>query len=66
MERSGKDGALSARSAVQEVSQAYAIPVLPIANLNDLFEYLSSGTSNSELARHTSAVAQYRQRYGSD
>jgi orotate phosphoribosyltransferase len=66
MERSGKDGALSARSAVQEVSQAYGIPVLPIANLNDLFEYLSSGTSNSELARHTSAVAQYRQRYGSD
>ena len=64
MERSGKDGALSSLSAVQEVSQTYQIPVISIANLNDLFEYLSTGGLDPDLARYTNAVAEYRQRYG--
>jgi orotate phosphoribosyltransferase len=63
MERSGPDGALSANSAVQEVGAAYGMPVVSIANLNDLLGYISAG-SNGELAQHRDAVAAYRQRYG--
>lgn len=64
MERSGKDKALSENSAVQEVSNAYGIPVVSIGNLNDLLGYLSEEGSNPELARHKAAVAAYRSRYG--
>ena len=64
MERSGKDDALSQHSAVQEVSDAYGIPVISIANLNDLFEYLSLAGADSQLAQHKDAVAAYRNRYG--
>ncbi len=64
MERSGKDDALSARSAVQEVSQAYGMPVVSIGNLDDLLEYISSNSSNAQLAQYKEAVAAYRQRYG--
>jgi orotate phosphoribosyltransferase len=64
MERSGKDDALSQHSAVQEVSDAYGIPVISIANLNDLFEYLSLAGADSQLAQYKDAVAAYRNRYG--
>ena len=64
MERSGKDGALSELSAVQEVTKAYGMPVVPIANLNDLFEYLSGAGAGQELAQYKDAVAAYRTRYG--
>jgi len=63
MERSGKDDALSVNSAVQEIAGAYHMPVICIANLADLFDYLSGGSA-SELARYTEAVKQYRARYG--
>ena len=63
MERSGADDALSAHSAVQEVSLAYNIPVISIANLDDLFAYLSL-TDDTQIASHTAAVTAYRQRYG--
>ena len=42
MERSGRDGALSAGSAVQEVSALYGMPVVAIANLDDLLEYIAA------------------------
>ncbi|HZX29413.1 MAG TPA: orotate phosphoribosyltransferase [Telluria sp.] len=61
MERSGKDGALSAGSAVQEVSREFGIPVVAIANLDDLFNYLAG---QPELAQYKDAVAAYRTRYG--
>lgn len=64
MERSGKDDALSALSAVQELSQNYGIPVVAIANLNDLFECLSSANADASLATYKNAVASYRERYG--
>ncbi|WP_394779166.1 orotate phosphoribosyltransferase [Undibacterium sp.] len=64
MERSGKDGALSAKSAVQEVSDAYGMPVISIGNLNDLFDYLSTAGADAQLTQHKDAVAAYRQRYG--
>jgi orotate phosphoribosyltransferase len=64
MERSGKDDALSAHSAVQEVSQNYNIPVIAIGNLADLMDYIANAGAKSELANYQSAVAAYRRRYG--
>ncbi len=64
MERSGADGALSAASAVQEVGAMYGMPVIAIANLNDLLEYIAAAGADSQLAQHQAAVAAYRQRYG--
>ena len=63
-ERSGKDDALSAHSAVQEINLTCNIPVVSIGNLNDLFEYLSTGSESIQLAQHKDAVAAYRERYG--
>jgi orotate phosphoribosyltransferase len=57
-------GGLSAVSAVQEVEQNYGIPVIAIANLNDLFAYLSGPGASAELAQFKPAVAAYRERYG--
>lgn len=64
MEKSGKDGALSEHSAVQEVTKTYGMPVLSIGNLNDLLEYISTAGADAELARYKDAVAAYRSRYG--
>jgi orotate phosphoribosyltransferase len=64
MEKSGAEGALSQLSAVQEVEQSYGMPVIPIANLNDLFAYLSGPGASTELAQFKPAVAAYRERYG--
>lgn len=64
MEKSGKDGALSANSAVQEVSREFGIPVVSIGNLDDLFSYLSDAGADPELARYKDAVQAYRTRYG--
>ena len=64
MEKSGAEGALSQLSAVQEVEQSVGIPVIAIANLNDLFTYLSGPGANAELAQYKDAVTAYRQQYG--
>lgn len=64
MERSGKEGELSALSAVQEVGQSYGIPVIAIANLNDLFEYISAAQGDAQQLKYKDAIAAYRQRYG--
>ncbi|HEY0847530.1 MAG TPA: orotate phosphoribosyltransferase [Noviherbaspirillum sp.] len=64
MERSGKDGALSAHSAVQEVTNTYGMPVISIGNLTDLLEYISSAGADQDLAKYKDAVAAYRSRYG--
>jgi len=64
MERSGKDGALSPLSAVQEVGRNYGMPVVSIANLNDLFDYISTAGADPRLAQYKDAVAAYRSRYG--
>jgi len=64
MEKSGKDGALSEHSAVQEVTNAYGMPVVSIGNLADLLEYISKAGANPDLARYKDAVAAYRSRYG--
>ncbi|MBC7414105.1 MAG: orotate phosphoribosyltransferase [Herminiimonas sp.] len=64
MERSGPDQALSARSAVQEVSAAFAMPVISIANLDDLLTFIGSGDGAGLDAGIKRAIGAYRDRYG--
>ncbi|MAK56064.1 MAG: orotate phosphoribosyltransferase [Pusillimonas sp.] len=61
MERAGPDDALSAHSAVQEVSERYGLPVISIASLSDIMQLLEQDTSFSQ---HREAVAAYRAKYG--
>ncbi|MFV9474360.1 orotate phosphoribosyltransferase [Advenella sp. RU8] len=61
MERAGPDEALSAHSAVQDVSQTYGIPVVSIASLSDIMQLLNE---DPEFAGHKDAVAAYRAKYG--
>jgi orotate phosphoribosyltransferase len=50
-------------SAVQEVERNYGIPVISIASLTDLIDYLSG---HPELENKLAAVRAYRVRYGID
>lgn len=61
MERAGPDDALSAHSAVQDVSQTYGIPVVSIASLSDIMQLINE---NPQFAEHQEAVAAYREKYG--
>src|SRR5215216_284018 len=63
MERGGPDDNLSARSAVEDFQSAYGLPVVSIATLADLMQYLRS-TDDPALAAHINRVAAYRERYG--
>ena len=49
------------RSAVQEVEHNYGMPVISIANLDDLVSYLRDEPG---VQQHLAAVLAYRQRYG--
>jgi orotate phosphoribosyltransferase len=62
-ERGGDAANPSATSATQEVAKLYGIPVLSIANLNDLLHYLKSQTSE-ELSAYSAKVADYRTQWG--
>jgi orotate phosphoribosyltransferase len=64
MERSGRDGALSAQSAVQEVNRTYGMPVISIGNLDDLLTYVSDAGTDAQLSQYRDAIVAYRQRYG--
>lgn len=48
-------------SAVQEVQRDYGIPVVAVANLRDLMEYLEY---HPEFSSHKTAVRRYREQYG--
>ena len=50
-------------SAVQEVERDYGMPVLSVAGLTDLIDYLSG---HPELENNLAAVRAYRTRYGID
>jgi orotate phosphoribosyltransferase len=63
MERGGSDDNLSAHSAVEDFERDYAIPVIAIATLADLLQYLQSG-ADAALGAHFNRVAAYRDRYG--
>lgn len=64
MERSGNEGALSKYSAAQEISIEFSLPVIAIANLDDLFLCLNSQAENANLKQYQDAVANYREKYG--
>jgi orotate phosphoribosyltransferase len=65
MERAGPDHALSARSAAQEVEAEYGMPVLAIANLDDLLAFVDSGAAAAApVAQYRAAMLAYRSRYG--
>ena len=49
------------QSAVQEVRAMFGIPVIAIANLDDLMAFIAG---KPELQAHAGAVADYRARYG--
>ena len=63
MERGGRDDNLSERSAVEDFQREYGMPVVSIATLADLMQYLRS-TDDPALKTHFSGVAAYRERYG--
>ncbi len=63
MERSGPDDALSAGSAVQEVSKSFGMPVIPIASLDDLLGFMGTG-GGAATGEARAAIAAYRSRYG--
>ncbi len=63
MERVGADETLSSRSAVEDFTQAFGIPVIAVATLDHLLRYLST-SGNPALAAHRPAVVAYRERYG--
>jgi len=50
-------------SAVQEVERGFGIPVISVATLTDLIDYLSG---HPELENNLAAVREYRVRYGVD
>ncbi len=50
-----------ASSAVQEVREAFGIPVIAIATLDDLMRFIAG---QSALTAHGPAVAAYRAQYG--
>ena len=62
-ERGGAGDNLSAYSAVEDFERDYGLPVIAIATLADLLDYLNSDADPS-LAAHTQAVKRYRERYG--
>ena len=63
MERGGPDDNLSARSAVEDFERDYGLPVIAIATLTDLLQYLEL-TADPTLREHFRRVDAYRERYG--
>jgi orotate phosphoribosyltransferase len=63
MERGGSGENLSERSAVEDFERDYGMPVIPVATVADLMEFLDSH-ADPMLAQHADAVARYRRRYG--
>ena len=63
MERGGAGDNLSAHSAVEDFERDFGLPVVAIATLADLLDYLHSDADPS-LAAHVDAVMRYRAKYG--
>ncbi len=62
-EMAAEDGVDKPWSAVQYVTKELGLPVVPIATLTDLLQYLRSNR-NSGLGEYVGRVDAYRQRYG--
>ncbi len=52
-------------SAVQEFEREFGIPVISIANLNDLMALLEKNGDDAHNRQYREAVARYREQYGS-
>jgi orotate phosphoribosyltransferase len=64
-ERGGTADAPTEHSAVQEVHAQYGIPVISIANLDDVLAFLQTGIGDAAaLAQYRDKVAAYRDQYG--
>ena len=63
MERGGSDAQLSAHSAVEDFERDYGLPVISIATLDDLLQYLQSD-ADTDARPHFARVSAYRERYG--
>lgn len=63
MERGGTGDKLSAQSAVMDFERDHGLPVLAIATLEDLLQFLNAD-AHSPLAGHRHAVERYREKYG--
>jgi orotate phosphoribosyltransferase len=63
MERGGSADNLSAHSAVEDFERDYGLPVISIATLTDLLQYLQAH-ADPALQAHFARVSAYRQRYG--
>jgi len=62
-ERGGDADRISELSALEEVERDYGIPVLSVANLDDIMSYLELSAA-SNIATYAKMVADYRARYG--
>jgi orotate phosphoribosyltransferase len=63
MERSGNAIDVGSHSAVQSVEEEFCIPVIAIANLSNLMDYLDA-SKDPALQRYLPAVTAYRKQYG--
>lgn len=64
MEKSGTAENIGQFSATQQVQSEFGFPVIAIANLQDLLNYLGS-LKNEEFFQYSEAVKAYREKYGS-
>jgi orotate phosphoribosyltransferase len=62
-EKAGTADAPLPLSAVQNVQQQFGVPVIAVANLDDLLQFLQA-TGDSTAAAHFDAVAAYRKQFG--
>jgi orotate phosphoribosyltransferase len=63
MERSGNAIEIGSHSAVQSVEEEFGIPVIAIANLSNLMDYLDA-SKDPALQQYLPAVTAYRKQYG--
>lgn len=63
MERSGNAVDIGSHSAVQSVEQEFGIPVIAIANLSNLMDYLDA-SKDPALQQYLPAAIAYRKQYG--
>ena len=65
MEKGGNAVELTSTSAVQDVEETFHLPVVSIANLNDLLTFMDGDSEAARrAAQYRQQVAAYRSRYG--
>ena len=62
-ERGQIEGGMTDTSAIQQVEQEFGLPVIAIATLNDLIDYLKQ---QDDQEQQLEKMREYRERYGID